>query len=131
MNIQEAFKIFNISNQFVTKDEIKNIYRRLAKKYHPDRNPNGLRLMQDVNIAYDYLSKLNENDFKNYKNNYYYEEEDDNEPEEFELFHALYLDTKIEDGRYWVYGKTYPHRELLKEYYYRWDPEEKMWWKKY
>lgn len=122
--MQEAFKIFGINNQFITKDEIKNIYRKLAKEYHPDRNPNGLKFMQDVNVAYDYLSTINKNDFKNNNNYYKYE------PEEFELFRSFYMKTKIENGKYWIYGKTYHHRELLKDHNYRWNPDQKMWWKK-
>lgn len=41
-----------------TDDEIRNAYRRLAKKYHPDLNPNdpsAAQRMNEVNVAYDQI----------------------------------------------------------------------------
>ena len=57
--VKDYYKILNISTE-ATKDEIKKSFRTLAKKYHPDRNPNdkeALRKFQDVNEAYEVLSK--------------------------------------------------------------------------
>ena len=43
-----------------TQEEIKNAYRRMAKKYHPDINPqaDALIMMQKINEAYETLSNL-------------------------------------------------------------------------
>jgi DnaJ-domain-containing protein 1 len=35
-----------------TLDQIKSAYRKLAMQFHPDRNPNGLERMKDINRAY-------------------------------------------------------------------------------
>jgi len=35
-----------------TIDQIKSAYRKLAMQFHPDRNPNGLEKMKDINRAY-------------------------------------------------------------------------------
>ena len=40
-----------------TQDEIKKAYRTLAKKYHPDRNPDEAagEKLKDINAAYDVI----------------------------------------------------------------------------
>jgi len=50
-----------------SQEEIKQAYRKLAKKYHPDRYANSPmkaeaeKKMQEINEAYDYLSKQGSN----------------------------------------------------------------------
>lgn len=39
--------------------EIKIAYRRKAKQYHPDKNPNNEELMKEINMAYEILSDEN------------------------------------------------------------------------
>ena len=40
MNINEALNLLNISDK-ATKEEIKKAYKKMAIKFHPDRNPAG------------------------------------------------------------------------------------------
>lgn len=44
-----------------TQNQIKSVFRNLAKKYHPDNNPNeqAHKLMKDVTQAYEVLSDIN------------------------------------------------------------------------
>ena len=61
-----------------TDDEIKEAYRKLAKKYHPDINPDkelAEAKMKEINYAYDTIKKMREQgtsyqDSSNYNSNY-------------------------------------------------------------
>ena len=54
------YKILNVAND-ATPDEIKSAYRKLARKYHPDLNPNDKeanKKFQELNEANEVLSDL-------------------------------------------------------------------------
>ena len=61
----DYYKILNISNN-ATQDEIKKSYRKLALKYHPDKNkdPGAKEKFQQISEAYQTLSEPNNR--KNY-----------------------------------------------------------------
>lgn len=55
--IDDPYKVLGISPD-ASDEEVKQAYRRLAKKYHPDLNPGdqeAARRMQEVNAAYDQI----------------------------------------------------------------------------
>ena len=55
--IEDPYKILGVSPN-ASDEEIKRAYRRLAKEYHPDRNPGdqeAARKMQEVNAAYEQI----------------------------------------------------------------------------
>lgn len=55
MNKFDAIQILNIPRV------IKKAYAIAASKYHPDRNPDGLKMMQLVNEAYETLKDFDAN----------------------------------------------------------------------
>ncbi len=55
MNSKDYYTILGVSEN-ATAEEIKKTYRKLAFKYHPDRNPGSEERMKDINEAYAVLS---------------------------------------------------------------------------
>lgn len=49
--------------------ELRKVYKNLARKYHPDKNPNGRGMFEKIQVAYELLTsieiKANETDLKN------------------------------------------------------------------
>ena len=63
MDLNDAFEILeiDINNKSVSKEYIKKQYRKLALKYHPDKNGNteeSNERFKKINEAYNYLSNL-------------------------------------------------------------------------
>ena len=55
--IDDPYSVLGLGRD-ATDEEVKQAYRRLAKKYHPDLNPGdqeAARKMQQVNEAYDQI----------------------------------------------------------------------------
>lgn len=55
--MDDPYKVLGVSPQ-ASDEEIKKAYRRLAKQYHPDRNPGdpvAAKKMQQINDAYDQI----------------------------------------------------------------------------
>ena len=58
MNINEALNVLNLKGT-VSKEELAKAYKRMAIKYHPDKNPSGVEMMKIINNAYEFLKVLN------------------------------------------------------------------------
>lgn len=75
--MKDPYDVLGVSRN-ASEDEIKKAYRALAKKYHPDANPNNpeaAEKMKEINAAYDqiqnpqnYKQQNAYNDYSNYQN---------------------------------------------------------------
>jgi curved DNA-binding protein CbpA len=68
--MKDYYKILEVSPN-ATQDEIKKAYRRLAFKYHPDKNnsPMAQALIQEINVAYDVIGDVKKRETYNFRYN--------------------------------------------------------------
>ena len=123
MNKLDAFKILGLSGE-VTPETIKDTYRRACMKYHPDRNPSGLEMMQLVNAAYqeikDYSGKADiSSDTAKYGENLC---------DALNNIINLGLNIEVCGAWIWVDGNTKAHKETLKENDFKWAPKKMRWY---
>lgn len=62
ISLEDALKVLKLDPERYTNPEdieeqtIKRAYRELALKYHPDKNPDGAHIFQEIHKAYEFLS---------------------------------------------------------------------------
>ena len=128
MNIQEALNVFNLSGELTEKD-IKTTYKKLALKYHPDRNPLGTELMKAVNTAFDFLmaniEKINQFQSTDDNARYNYGEELENVLTILSGLPGAIFEVIGNWG--WISGETLEQKEKLKEIGCKWAAKKKQW----
>lgn len=121
MKQSDALDILDLSGN-ITPELIAAAYRRAAMKYHPDRNPAGLIMMQAVNAARDALEDFTGNHDPQAPN--YGADLND-------AINAIIscsgLNIEICGAWIWVDGDTKTHKEILKGAGFKWASKKKKW----
>ena len=124
MRIEEALKLLGLSEGQVSQEDIKVAYRKAAFKYHPDRNPAGLEMMQMINAAYDAV--------KDFEGNFTTTTATENFGEKINdalnAIMGLNLSIEICGCWAWVTGNTREHKDILKDAGYKWSPKKTAWY---
>lgn len=122
MTVAEALDILGIEDSPVTKEMVKINHRRLLSKFHPDRNPDGHETTQMINIARDFLYGQSDPIRIEYKHTY----RSSYDPS---VIHVRGMTVIKGNGITIVEGDTFKFKEVLKECRFRWDPDDRHWWR--
>jgi curved DNA-binding protein CbpA len=123
----------SMTNYFVdctTIDQVKEVYRQLAKKYHPDINSSGEEEMKNINSQYDEII----NNLKDTTSN----KKTESQVYEAEMFkniiskiiHIEDIEIEICNWFLWISGNTKEHKEIFKQLGFKWASKKKQWYYK-
>ncbi|MGL4927739.1 MAG: DnaJ domain-containing protein [Plesiomonas shigelloides] len=130
MNIQEALNVFGLNGDDLTEKHIKATYKKLALKYHPDRNPLGAELMKAINAAFEMLINNIDNLSKYQASEpeacYNYGEELEAVLNTLNQLNGIIFE--VIGNWVWISGETKTHKEALKELRCKWASKKKQWY---
>ncbi len=129
MNTQEALNVLNIQGD-ISQEIIKKAYKKLALKYHPDRNPLGEELMKAVNAAFEFLMKniefVNKYQSQKSEDRYDYGEELERVLTALSVMPGIIFE--VIGNWVWIDGETKAHRVALNEMGCYWAHKKKKWY---
>ena len=125
MNRAQALNVLKPEGNTLT--DLKAAYRKAAKKYHPDINPNGLELMKIINSAFAFL--------KENINAWTCDQTTDEQAIDktiSNLFDKIRgfagVTAEVCGAWLWLSGNTYEYKKSLKEYGFRFAGKKKQWY---
>jgi len=128
MTLQEALNVFNLSGN-ITAEAIKDTYKKLSLKYHPDRNPAGNDMMKLINAAYEWLNlnadRINEG-FSHTEGAYDYAAKFGGVLEQLRALDGLELE--IIGNWIWITGETKANKKALKDIGCRYAAKKVCWY---
>jgi curved DNA-binding protein CbpA len=127
MNINEALNVLNL-NGTVSMEDIAKAYKRLAIKYHPDRNVAGGELMKIINSAYEFLKSLDLDSVTHTdeKNAYNYSEDLEVVIDEVLKMNGVIIE--VCGNWVWLSGETKTYKEQIKDLGFFWASKKTQWY---
>ena len=128
-----------------TLEQLRRQYKELLKKFHPDNANGSTEATQEINAEYDKLFKVlkdghesksadsNRNTASNAKADYNsntYDWENDKALREVlqKIINFNGIEIDLIGAWIWIDGNTYPYKESLKEYGFRWSQQRHKWY---
>ena len=108
-------------------EEVKSLYKKLALKFHPDREGGCTEKMQEINAEYRLIIK---NPFFRFEQQTQEQKAEYNRyPEIIDQIVTLHgILIELIGDWIWISGNTYPHRKRLKEIGFFFAPKKMMWY---
>lgn len=127
MNINEALNVLNLTGT-VSKAEITKAYKKLAVKYHPDRNPTGAEMMKVINAAYEFLKGLEREEITHTDTENAYNYSEDLEAVIFEVLKMKGVVIEICGNWIWLSGETKAFKDQIKALGFFWAGKKAKWY---
>lgn len=133
MNLQQALNVFGLSGQLTEKD-VRSAFKRLALKFHPDRNKDNIsvatEMMKAINSAYEIIMN-NIDNLHNYQSSC--TEKAYNYGEELEVVLTALkamagVKFEVTGNWIWITGNTKEHKEQIKELGCFWSKNKLAWY---
>ncbi|MFQ1831808.1 DnaJ domain-containing protein [Aeromonas veronii] len=129
MNTQEALNVLNLQGE-LSEAIIKKAYKKLALKYHPDRNPLGEELMKAVNAAFEFLMRnialVNKYQSPKSEDRYNYGEELEKVLTALSVMPGIVFE--VIGNWVWIDGETKANRAALRDIGCFWAYKKKKWY---
>lgn len=127
MNINQALNILNLKGT-VSKEALAKAYKKMAIKYHPDRNPTGVEMMKVINSAYEFLKGLNLDEIKHTDEKNAYDYSADLEVIISEILKMQGVKIEICGNWIWLSGNTKEYKNQIKYLGFFWASQKKKWY---
>ena len=111
-----------------TIEELRQRYRELLKKYHPDNEGGSVEITQEINAEYDLLFSILSEEKQTDKESTNYDYQAENDAFKSVINKIIHINSDVEIIGSWIWVHSgYEYRELLKSAGFKFAPKKKCW----